>query len=87
MSMTSSKAFNQHMTQILKDKEYKDNFYKTVKDFQEKEVEFLKKTNKQDHIKKIFSTLNFKSKGSSYNNHFGIKFLYFFKNSIKQRKI
>jgi hypothetical protein len=40
-------------------------------EFQEKEVAVLKKNNKTDHVKKIFSTLNFKSKGTTYNNAHG----------------
>lgn len=43
-------------------------------DFQEKEVAYLKKVNKNDHIKKMFSTLNFKTKDSTYNDTHGKKY-------------
>jgi len=35
------------------------------------ETAFLKKVNKNDHIKKMFATLNFKTQGSTYGNFYG----------------
>lgn len=40
-------------------------------EFQVKEVEFLKKNNKVDHIKKMNSLLSFKTKGSTYSETHG----------------
>jgi hypothetical protein len=33
-------------------------------------MEYLKNNTKRDHIKKIFATLNFKPKGTTYNDTF-----------------
>jgi len=35
------------------------------------ETLFLKKVNKNDHIKKLFATLNFKPQGSTYGSFYG----------------
>jgi hypothetical protein len=59
------------MDNIFVSEKNKEHFYEEVKKFQEEEVNYLKKVNKNDHIKKIFSTLNFKNKGSSYTTDYG----------------
>lgn len=73
MRDTATRITNKQMDQVMNNKDSKESFYKSIKEFQEKEVEFLKKHNKIDHVKKIFSTLNFKPKPSSYTDSFGIQ--------------
>ncbi len=67
---TESKFLNKEIESINKDKDTKENYYKDVLQQSKIEVNQQKSIQKKDHIKKIFSTLNFPLKPTSYNETF-----------------
>lgn len=67
---TETKNFNKEIDSINKDIYSKEDFYKNVLAQNKLEVNKQKAVQKTDHIKKIFSALNFPTKPSSYNEAF-----------------
>lgn len=67
---TESSHLNRHMKEINRDKQSQSDFYNKNGNEIKNEIHFLTKVNKADHVKKIFSTLNFRNKPTSYNESY-----------------
>lgn len=67
---TEVNKLNKDMSLINKDKDTREEFYRKVKENNKRDIELMNKTNKRDHIKGIFSTLNFGRKPTSYTDSY-----------------
>lgn len=68
--LTESKKLNKNMEQINSDPQKQEDYYKTIMGETKKEIDFQKNINKKDHVKKLFATLNFPAKATSYRETF-----------------
>lgn len=68
--LTETKKLNKDMDLINSDHQNQENYYKTILGETKKEIEFQKNINKKDHVKKLFNTLNFPTKPTSYRETF-----------------
>lgn len=67
---TETKHLNSEMKKINTNSDDQEKYYKGVLVENRKEIEFQKKINKKDHIKGIFSALNFPVKPTNYKEAF-----------------
>ena len=67
---TETGKLNKQMNIINSNIKEKENYYKHVLGESKNEVKFQKTVNKKDHIKKLFSTLNFPQRDSCYNDDY-----------------
>lgn len=65
-TITTAKDFNKEIAQKNIDNKSKEDFYLNIPHKNREEINYLRRQNKTDHIKKIDMTLNFKQKPTSY---------------------
>lgn len=65
-TITTAKDFNKEIAQKNKDNKSKEDFYLNIAHKNREEINYLRRQNKTDHIKKIDMALNFKPKPTAY---------------------
>lgn len=67
---TETKHLNKEMNNILNSKEHKEDYYNNIIGNSKNEIDQMNRINKRDHIKEIFSTLNFNRKPTLYSESY-----------------